>query len=130
LANRLPRHVRVFIYAKPIDMRRSFEKLSYYVREEMGEELTSGQFFLFLGKNRRRVKVLYYDDTGLVLVIKKLEEGIFMNVSELSEVREINSSELSLIFSGHRIRYSLTTRGKQRDRLKDPIDVSSKDYFW
>lgn len=109
-----PSQVRVFIYDQPIDMRRGFEKLSFYIRDEMGQDLLAGQFFLFLGKNRRRLKVLYHDGTGLVLLVKRLEEGIFMDLAELKEVREISPSELSLIFSGHRIRYSLATRGKQR----------------
>jgi transposase len=118
-----PSQVRVFIYSNPIDMRRGFEKLSCYIREDLSEDLLAGQFFLFLGKNRRRLKVLYYDGTGLILVTKRLEEGIFMSVHELSDVHEITSAEMALIFSGNRIRYSLATRGKQ----KNVIHIDKED---
>jgi transposase len=106
--------LRIFLYSQAIDMRSGFERLTYYVRESLKQDVLRGDGYLFLGKNRRRAKVLYYDGTGLVLLTKRLEQGIFMAVSELKDVREITSGELSLILSGHRIRYSLATRGRVR----------------
>jgi transposase len=106
--------LRIFLYPKPIDMRAGFERLSYYVREHFQAELASGHLYLFLGGNRRRAKVLYFDGTGLVLCVKRLEEGIFLEVKDLQAVQEITVGELSLILSGNRIRYSLASRGKAR----------------
>lgn len=98
------RGIRVFIYGKPIDMRCGFERLSYFVREGLGNDLLAGHVYLFLGKNRRRAKALVFDGTGLVLIHKRLETGRFMPVEELKGVGEITSSELGLILDGSQIR--------------------------
>lgn len=98
------RGLRVFIFAEMIDMRAGFERLSYFVREQMKTRIDQGHVFLFFGKNRRRLKAIYFDGSGLVLVNKKIERGSFMSLSELEETREISLSDLKLIFHGSIIR--------------------------
>jgi len=98
--------VRVFVYQEPIDMRSGFERLSYYVREVFGEDLLEGHMFLFLGKNRRRAKVLFFDHTGLILLTKRLEGGRLMAISELEFVQEITISELKFLLSGSLLRFA------------------------
>jgi len=98
--------VRVFVYEKLIDMRCGFERLSYYVREEFGEDLLEGHLFLFLGKNRRRAKVLFFDKTGLILLTKRLEGGKLMALRDLEEVSEISLSELRFLLSGSLLRFA------------------------
>ena len=61
------RKVRVFLYGQAIDMRAGFERLSSYVREGLKQDVTEGHLYLFLGKNRRRAKVLLFDGTRLTL---------------------------------------------------------------
>lgn len=98
------RGMRVFLYQRVIDMRSGFEQLSHFVRVEMGSDLLTGHLYLFLGKNRKRAKVIYFDGTGLVLVHKRLETGRFMRVDELANLREMTVSELSLILDGSVVR--------------------------
>ena len=98
------RGIRVFVYGVPIDMRCGFERLSYFVREELGGDLLAGHVYLFLGKNRRRAKALMFDGTGLVLIHKRLETGRFMRVEEFKDIGEITSSELGLILDGSQVR--------------------------
>ena len=50
-------------------MRLGFERLSYFAREEMGKNLDVGDVFLFLGHNRRRLKGLTFDGSGLILLV-------------------------------------------------------------
>jgi len=96
--------VRVFVYQDPIDFRFGFEKLSYFVREHLKADILEGDMYLFLGKNRKRAKVLLFDHTGLILITKRLEGGKLMALMDLENAKEITSTELSLILSGARIR--------------------------
>lgn len=104
------RGLRVFLYHRPLDMRSGFERLSHMVREEMRKDLLEGHLYLFLGKNRRRAKVLLFDGTGLVLLHKRLETGRFMRVEDLWETREMTAAELSLILEGSSVSLPLSPR--------------------
>ena len=92
----LSRRVRVFAYRAPVDMRKSFNTLSALVLE-LGQDLLAGDAFLFVGKSRRRAKVLWFDGTGLCLLAKRLEKGRFSAVWERAE---LTSSELVLFLEG------------------------------
>ncbi len=104
------RKTKIFVYSEPIDMRIGFERLSYLVREEMGKDIDVGDLFLFLGKNRRRLKALRFDGSGLVLLTKRMEKKKgFMNVRDLEGQIEISHQELELILHGSVLRKYLPT---------------------
>ena len=86
-------------------MRKGFEALSDAVRGLMKKNIMEGDLFLFLGRNPRRVKVILFDGTGLVLVSKRLERGRFQRLVDFDERREISLAELALIFQGTRINF-------------------------
>lgn len=92
----LSRRLRVFAYGVPTDMRKSFNTLSALVLS-MGHEVAAGDVFVFVGRGRRRAKVLWFDGTGLCLLAKRLEKGRF---AALWEKRELTSSELVLFLEG------------------------------
>jgi transposase len=92
----LSRRLKVFAYASPIDMRKSFNTLSVLVTAS-GHELVKGDAFVFMGKNRRRAKVLWFDGTGLCLLSKRMESGRFAKIWECSE---LTSTELLLFLEG------------------------------
>ena len=69
--------VRVFLAVEPADMRKGFEGLHALVGERLGENVRGGALFVFTNKRRTRLKVLYFDGTGLWLMVKRLEEGTF-----------------------------------------------------
>ena len=104
------RGLRVFIFNFEIDMRCGFERLSFYVRESMKSRIDQGHVYLFFGKNRRRLKAIYFDGSGLVLVSKRIEGGRFMALSELGDRLEINLSELKLIIHGSILRKPVLER--------------------
>ncbi len=70
----LGRKIRVFAWAAPVDQRKSFWTLSALV-ESAGHTITAGDAFVFVGRARRRAKVLWFDGTGLVLLSKVLEDA-------------------------------------------------------
>lgn|SRR3990167_1188682 len=96
----LSKGIRIFVFNREIDMRSGFERLSYFVEEEMQANLGIGDLFLFFSKNNRRLKVLFFDGTGLVLVTKRLEVGRFVSLSDLFEKREISLRDFQKIFRG------------------------------
>lgn len=71
------RGLRVCLAMKPADLRRSFDGLATLVREELKENECSSQIFVFTNKRRNRIRLLYWDGTGLWLMTKRLEEGCF-----------------------------------------------------
>jgi transposase len=96
---------RVFVFSVEIDMRKGPDSLAYLIREQMQRNVMEGDAYLFLGKNRRRIKVIVFDGTGLVLIAKRLEKGRFQEHWELAGRDEITREELRLIFAGTRINF-------------------------
>ena len=95
--------LRVFVYNEYVDLRAGFDKLSMLVREKMNAMLVDGDLFLFLGNNRKRLKAICYDGTGLLLISKRIERGRFMCLEDLEE-KEITVEELDLILRGSIVR--------------------------
>lgn len=69
--------LRVFLAVEPCDMRKGFEGLTALVAERLKEELRSGALFVFCNRTHTRLKVLYWDGSGLWLLSKRLEKGRF-----------------------------------------------------
>jgi transposase len=96
------RGVQVFAYGEPVDMRKSFDTLSALVEGGLKRSVLTGDVFLFVARNRKRAKVLYFDGTGLCLLAKRLEKGRFAAVYEQAEKRgaKLTLSELALFIEG------------------------------
>ena len=62
---------------QPVDMRKSFNGLWSAVSESLGEDPKSGAVFAFINKERTRLKLLYWDGTGVWVLAKRLEQGRF-----------------------------------------------------
>lgn len=91
---------RVFVVAGATDMRRSFNGLAAIVEEELEEDLLSGHLFVFANRRRDRLKVLYWDRTGLWCCAKRLERGTFAWPAPGTPYVEMTSEELMLLLGG------------------------------
>ena len=69
--------LKVFVALEPCDMRKGFNGLYAAVTERLGEDPKSGALFVFCNRRRTRLKILYWDRTGLWVLTKRLEEGTF-----------------------------------------------------
>ncbi|HEV8247394.1 MAG TPA: IS66 family insertion sequence element accessory protein TnpB [Polyangiaceae bacterium] len=96
------RQVDVFAHAEPVDMRKSFDTLAALVKQELGQNLLSGSLFLFVSKDRKRAKVLYFDGTGLCLFAKRLDKGRFAAVCDRARGASVKMtlSELTQFIEG------------------------------
>jgi transposase len=73
----IPRGVEVFVGLDPIDLRWGFTRLSGLVAERIGREVRGGAMFLFFGRRRDALKILFFDGSGLCLFYKRLDAGTF-----------------------------------------------------
>jgi transposase len=72
-----PPAVRIWLATTPTDLRKSFDTLAELVRTILNQDPLSGHVFVFVNKRGDRVKLLYWDEDGYVLVYKRLEAGTF-----------------------------------------------------
>ena len=69
--------VRVMVATRPVDFRKGAEGLAALVREQMHTDPFSGVVYVFRAKRADRIKLIFWDGTGLVLYAKRLEDGEF-----------------------------------------------------
>ena len=68
---------RIWLCMAPTDMRRSFDGLSALVRNDLGADPTSGQWFVFVNRRLTMLKILAFDAGGYWIWSKRLERGRF-----------------------------------------------------
>jgi len=69
--------MRYFLCPGKTDMRKGMYSLCGVVRNRMGYDVRLGDVFIFINRSRNTIKLLHVEDGGLVLYIKRLEEGVF-----------------------------------------------------
>ena len=73
----IPQGVQVFVALDPVDMRSSFDRLSGIAKEQVGYDARSGALFVFFGRRRDALKILFFDGTGMCIFYKRLDGGAF-----------------------------------------------------
>lgn len=69
--------LKVFVALEGCDMRKGFEGLAALVENQLKEDLREGALFVFSNARRTRLKIIYFDGSGLWLLSKRLENGTF-----------------------------------------------------
>lgn len=100
----LPPSVRVFVCLEATDMRKGFDGLAAVTRERLAEDPFSGHLFVFFNRRKDRVKILFWDRSGLVVWYKRIEQGRFRLASLDAHGNdrrvEVEAAELTLILEG------------------------------
>lgn len=91
---------RVFLAVAPIDGRKSFNGLYTLVKDTLQQEPTSGFLFVFTNKLRNRLKILFWDGSGLWVCTKRLEKGTFAWPTGDGVSRSLRPEELQLLIHG------------------------------
>ena len=95
---------RVFVATTPVDLRGSFNRLYSLVVEHLKGDPLSGNLFLFSNRRHNRIKILWWDGSGLVVCAKRLEHGRFTwPVSENGQV-SLRGEEFSALIHGLEVR--------------------------
>lgn len=69
--------VRIVVATKPIDFRKCHDSLASMVKNELLKDPFTGTVFVFRARKTDRLKLLYWDGTGLAIAYKRLEEHEF-----------------------------------------------------
>ena len=90
--------VRVWLYNRPTDMRKSYNGLSALVKTRLEEDPLSGQLFVFINRKCTQCKVLYFDRSGYCIWSKRLEQSQFhANAGEtIKQALELTNLKLIL----------------------------------
>jgi transposase len=67
--------LRIFVAVAPVDLRRGFEGLSAHVERVLQQPVVEGGLFVFTNRRRNRLRLLWFDGTGLWVATKRLEGG-------------------------------------------------------
>jgi len=92
--------VRVMVATRPVDFRKGAEGLAALVRDEMKADPFSGAVYVFRAKRADRVKLIFWDGTGVCLFAKRLEDGKFRWPSVQDAVMRLSAAELSALLEG------------------------------
>jgi transposase len=99
----IPHGVEVFVGLDPIDLRWGFDRLSGVITEKLGRSSRSGAMFVFFGKRRTALKILFFDGGGLCVFYKRLDRGTFRipgPADEGAAVLTIGERELEDLLDG------------------------------
>jgi transposase len=93
---------RIFVYRAPCDMRKHYDTLWGMVVQVMKYDVLAGDVFVFIGKTRKRAKVLWWDGTGLCILCKRMDKGQFFAPWNCpgDGALELSRTELSLLLEG------------------------------
>jgi transposase len=108
---------RIYLAAGPTDLRQGFNGLVALAQNVLSAEPLSGHLFVFCNRRRTRVKVLWWDGSGLWLCTKRLEEGRFSwPVPEAGTARVVlRAEELTMLLGGIELERTRAKRWWRRE---------------
>lgn len=99
----IPSGVQVFLAVEPIDLRWSFDRLSGAAQDRVGYDARSGALFVFYGRRKDALKVLFFDGTGMCIFYKRLDKGVVRLPTDLAPETtriEIDDATLEALLDG------------------------------
>lgn len=107
--------VRIFLCTTPTNMNCSFDRLMGRAQEVFDQDPASGHLFLFVNRNRDRMKILLWDHDGFCIWYKRLERGCFQMLRTTNDAEgiELDYSQLVKLLGGFDI---YTGRRRRRYR--------------
>ena len=105
--------LRVFLCTTPTSMNFSFDRLMGMAERIFNQDPLSGHLFLFLNRQRNRIKILFWDVDGFCIWYKRLEKGVFELPASDQEGVELDYQQLSRLLGGLDLR-----SGRRRKRYR------------
>lgn len=92
--------VRVLVSTQPIDFRKGHDGLAALVSSVLRKDPFTGTVFVFRARRGDRLKLLYWDGTGLVMAYKRLEDMTFIWPAIKDGVMALNHAQFEALFAG------------------------------
>ena len=93
----------VYIACGYTDLRRGIDGLAGLVRQQFRLDPFSNTLFLFCGRKRDRIKALYWEGNGFLLLYKRLERGVYQWPRSESEARELTPQQYRWLMEGLKV---------------------------
>lgn len=95
------RRTKIFVSKDPTDMRASYDSLFEKSKNVLNQDPFTGHLFVFMNLRRTSIKCLYYDGTGLVIISKRMEKGLFCKINPYRKDEiTLTPAEFALFFEG------------------------------
>jgi transposase len=93
---------KIYVAVEAVDMRKGFDGLYGWVRDQLGQDPLSGYLFLFSNRTHTRLKALVWDGSGLWVCAKRLEKGRFRwpVASDKQRSVTLRAEELAMLVNG------------------------------
>ena len=112
------RRTKIFVCREATDMRSSYDSLLVRAKEVLKKDPMSGHLFLFVNGSRSSMKALYYDGTGLVIISKRLERGLFSKINpRYRGPIVLTQAEFNLFFEGANL---------EKRFIDSPVEIRKK----
>ncbi len=117
----LPPAVRIYFATGLVDMRNGVDGLRTIVEQVLGRKLNDGHLFVFVGKSRDKLKILFWDKNGYVIYFKRLERGRFqLPAVDVKRVKvEMEATQLAMLLDG------IDLNAKRLERWNPPEGIDS-----
>ena len=97
----LPSHkLRILVATQPVDFRKGHDGLAALVQSALKEDPFTGTVFVFRARKTDRLKLLYWDATGLVMAYKRLEQHEFTWPAVKDGLMTLSHAQFEALFSG------------------------------
>lgn len=118
------RRTKVFVCKEPTDMRASYDTLFAKAKGVLNQDPFSGHLFVFINPRRTAVKCLYYDGTGLVILMKRMERGLFSKINPMYQGElTMTHAEFALFFEGADLEKRFITRPGSAPLIDSPSEI-------
>ena len=92
--------VRIFVATDPVDFRKGHNGLAALVQNHLHKDPFTGTVYVFRSKRADRLKLLYWDGSGLVMAYKRLEEHTFKWPTISNGMMRLNHAQFEALFAG------------------------------
>ena len=102
-----PAAIRIYVALEPVDMLKQYDGLWAAAQAQLGEDPKNGAVFVFTNRGRTRLKLLYWDGTGVWVLAKRLEQGRFSwpAASEAKRKLALAPEALALLVGGVELKH-------------------------
>jgi transposase len=92
--------IQVLVTTRPVDFRKQADGLAAIVQAVLGADQFCGAVYVFRSKRMDRVKLLWWDGTGICLMTKRLETGQFRWPPIEDGMMKLSAAQLSALLEG------------------------------